>query len=664
MPNKDLTRVKEFNEAYTLYYSVWSPWFIEARKDIRYRLGDPWSWEDKVYLKMQQRDPLVFNKIRRVVKLLTGYQRKNRLAMTVDPVEGADDKTASQFSGLLQFIMSKRQGYEIVSDAFEHGPVMTGLNLVELYLDYSLDPVNGDFRLKRVPYNEIILDPYFTERDLSNCEAILRRKWLAKGKVKAALPAHAKEIDEITPQGRDGKFPDSPPATNFMGDNLYRFDEFYRRTTRPAKLLVDKLTGNFIVWRGDKKRLDAFLQSPDQQTGMNMGQRVQVEDHYINSVDLAIMVEDQVFYDGEELLGIDDYPLVALLGDWVPEYSEQKDKLQGVVRCIRDPMTESNRRRLKGLDIMDSVISSGFKAEEDSVVSPKSLYQTGQNRVIWTRKNMLEKVQELTGGGQVPQGLFAMLEIMDKDIMEIPGVSALLSAPEEQNQQIAAALAKLREGQGLTPQQDLFDNLRVAKKLIGDKLIKGIQVNWQPAKVKRILNQDPAPEFFSRDFGQYDCMPTEGLLTDTQRQRYFLQLLEMKREGAPISWATIIKASPLEIKEEVMKEIAAGEKSQSQAAQMQMASEQITNKLLQAESASRMASAREKLAKIQTDKARAGLDIAKTMSEIQKMDADRLMSLLQLALDIERQGGLGIEAPIAPAGNVVPMRREATMTRR
>jgi hypothetical protein len=664
----DRTLAKEFDEAYRTAISVWSPWLAKAKKDIKFRLGDQWSWQDKAYLANQQRDKLVFNKVKRVVNLITGYQRKNRLAMKVDPVEGSDDKTASQFSGLLQACMTDGNGYQVASDAFEHGPVTTGMNLLELELDYSLDPVNGDMRINRVPYNALLLDPYFTERDLSDCNFILRRKWLSKDDLKAVFGDTAKEIDQMRPQGRDGKFPDSPPATNYQGNNLFRVDEFYRRTTKEAKLLVDKLTGEFKVFGGDKKRLDAFLRSPDEQTGFNMGERVEVQPHYIKTVDLAIMVEDVAFYDGQDLLGIDDYPQVALLGYWVPEYSEMKDKLQGVVRCMRDPQKETNRRRLKVLDIIDSVISTGFKAEEDSVVSPKSLYQTGQNRVVWTRKGMLDRVQQLSGG-EAPASLFKIMEVMDGDIMELAGVEGLLQAPEQQNQQIAASLAKLREAQGLTVLQDLFDNLRLAKKLLGQKMIFAIQKNWAPAKVQRILNQQPSPEFYNRDFGRYDCVPCEGILTDTQRQMYFAQLLLLKQMGAPVSWATLIKASPLEVKEEILGEIQQAEQGQQQAAQMEMASKQVTEKLLQAETASRLAEAHGKTAKIKSDMAHAGLDMAKTMAEIQKMDASRIMSLLQMALELERQGGLGLPAPApAPAPPQLPapggMGRDEILTRR
>lgn len=663
MSQSDRTLVKEFDEAYRTAIRVWSPWLTEAKRDIKFRLGDQWSWRDRAYLAEQQRDPLKFNKVKRVVNLITGYQRKNRLAMKVDPVEGSDDKTASQFSGLLQACMTDGDGYETVSDAFEHGPVTTGFNLVELGLDYSLDPVNGDFKFQRVPYNAILLDPFFTKRGLEDCQYILRRKWLSKDILKSVFADKSKDIEALRPQGPDGKFPDSPIATNYQGDNLCRVDEFYRRTTRKAKLLVDKLTGEFKVWTGDKNRLRAFLQSPDDQTGMAMGERVDVQPHFIRSVDLAILVEDIAFYDGPELLGIDDYPLVALIGYWVPEYSEMKDKLQGVVRCMIDPQKETNRRRLKILDIVDSVISTGFKAEEDSVVSPKSLYQTGQNRVIWTRQGKLDRVTQLTGG-EAPASLFKIMEVMDADVMELAGVEGLLQAPENQNQQIAASLAKLREAQGLTVLQDLFDNLRQAKKQLGQKMIAAIQANWTPTKVKRILNQQPTPEFFNKDFGRYDCVPSEGLLTDTQRQMYFTQLLMLKQMGAPVSWTTLIKASPLEVKEDILGEIQKTDKGQALAAQAELASKQVTDQLLQAETAIRVVGAQEKTAKIKADIAKAGLDVARTMAEIQKMDAGRIMGLLQMALDIERQGGLGLPAPQPAEDPPVPMPPREMITRR
>ena len=379
------------------------------------------------------------------------------------------------------------------------------------------------------------------------------------------------------------------------------------------------------------------------------------------------MVEERTFYDGPDLLGIDDYPMVLLMGYWVPEYRDLKDKLQGVVRCMRDPQKEVNRRRLKVLDIIDSVISSGFQAEEDAVVSRASLYQAGQARVIWAKKGMMDKIKQLEGA-EVPQGLFRILETMDKDVMDLAGVEGLLQAPEMQSQQIAQGLAKLREAQGLTVLQDLFDNLRLAKRLLGNKLIAAIQANYTPAKVKRILNQQPTPEFYNRTFGKYDCAPCEGVLTDTQRQMYFAQLLMLKEMGAPVSWTTLIKASPLEMKDELLAEIQKQEQSQGAMAQTQIMSQQITDKLLQAEAAGRLAGAQEKHAKIQADRARAGLDVAKTMAEIQKMDAERLMSLLGLALQLERQGGLGLpgmQAEASPGpGNVVPLRRGELLTRR
>ena len=277
MPTDDRSLWKEFDQAYQNAITQWSPWLIEANRDLRFRLGGrlQWSKGDLARLKLEDREPMSFNKVKRVVNLITGYQRKNRLALKVDPVEGSDDNTARQFSGLLQFTMGA-DGYQTFSDAFEHGPVTTGLNLVELSLDYALDPLSGDLGFDRVPYNTVLLDPYFSKRDLSDCGYLLRRKWLSKEEVKAAFAERAKEIDSLSPQGGDGKFREAAAASNYRGDNLYRVDEFYRRTTKAAKLLVDKLTGEFRIWTGEKQRMDEFLRSPDPQSGLNFGDRVQV----------------------------------------------------------------------------------------------------------------------------------------------------------------------------------------------------------------------------------------------------------------------------------------------------------------------------------------------------------------------------------------------------
>jgi len=242
----------EFEEAYKQAWAHWGPFLREARKDHRVVMGDQWSASDKRALKLQARNPLVFNKAKRVIRLVEGYQRKHRLALKVDPVEGSDDKTAEQLTGCLMWVLQYSNAYNIFSDAFSGGSLKTGLNLVNIYMDYTEDPVNGDIRFKRIPYNKILLDPNFTERDLSDCTYLLRREYFARETCMGLLPGREPDIKALKSKGRDNKFAYFSPPTDLRGDAYLRYDEFWVQRYKPINTIIDKQTG---AWYQTKKRL-------------------------------------------------------------------------------------------------------------------------------------------------------------------------------------------------------------------------------------------------------------------------------------------------------------------------------------------------------------------------------------------------------------------------
>ena len=76
---------KDRDTAYHEASGHWGQFLAEAKKDLECHLGKQWDASDESYLKGQGREALVFNKVRRVNKLLTGYQRKNRLSLKIEP---------------------------------------------------------------------------------------------------------------------------------------------------------------------------------------------------------------------------------------------------------------------------------------------------------------------------------------------------------------------------------------------------------------------------------------------------------------------------------------------------------------------------------------------------------------------------------------------------
>lgn len=624
----DHTLNKEFEDAYDNSYRNFSVYWQEANRDVEYSIGKQWNSRLEAYLKSQGREALVFNKMHRILKLISGYQRKSRLSLRVDPVEGADEQTAGIFSADLMWHMQYNNGYNIMSDAFELGPLIQGLNLVELCLDYTSDPIDGDIYFKRKPYNRFLLDPNFQERDLRDCDYVICRDNLTKSGVETLLPDGVK-LKDIVSRGLDTKFPYDNPDKDRSGKYLYKYDRFWVRTTTPKKILVDRQTGKMTLWKGNQKRLKEFIDlfgyDPE---------RLTILEKMETDVELRIVVEGQTIWKGSDPFGIRDYPFVMLLGFFTPEAKKMEDRIQGIVRCMRDPQDEVNKRRSKMLDIIDSQISSGWIAREDVVKNKEQLYQSGQGQVIWISEDTALPISEVIQekrAADIPPGLFQLTELFDRDILEIPGANQeLLGMPDHDDVEVAAVLAKLRQASGLTVLQDLFDNYRVSKKILGQKLIKAIQANHSPRKVMAITGKQPTKEFYNRNFGKYDCVPVEGVLTDTQRQHHYAQLFAMKKAGAPIPWSSIIKAWPLEAKDELMVEIQKAEQAQMQQAQQGQMLNQLQIQLNQAMMKANMAKMTEHLAQAEENRAEAAYDRAKTVTEVQGLDLQNLMAAIQI----------------------------------
>ena len=633
MPNDKLS---EFNEIYTQTVAVWGDWLSAADDDVRFYLGDQYTATEKGYLKHKRRNVLVFNKIRRIVKLITGYQRKNRLSFKVDPVEDTDSETASQWSQLIQHVVKHGGGYNVMSEGFEQGALKSGMCLIDPHVDFALDPLSGDILFNRIPYNRYLLDPTFTKRDLSDCNFILRRELFTKDFAKALFPSHASEIEKVVPNNaQDNKYTRAGYVENPYKKNMVRYDEYWKRTFKPMKMLVDRDTGMFVEVERDSQVRELVNRFPN----------LAIIDKYKKDVELTIFVEDIEVYNGPEPFGTNDYRFVPVMGFYDSEYFDIALKLQGIVRCMKDPQRESNKRRSKMLDILDSQLSSGWKAQKDSVINKEALYQTGQGQVIWTNNN--EQVEKIPPA-DVPSGMFQMQQLMDQDVVDIPGAnSELLGSVENEDLEVSALLAKTRQGQGLTILQDLFDNYRYAKELLGKKVMNLIRANYTPEKIQKIINRQPSSAFFNEDTGKYDIVLTEGVLSDSQKQMQFAQLVALKKIGVQIPDAAIIQASNLERKDELSKIV---QGSQQQAQQQQ----QINNQQVQASTESLMAKTQKDLADAQKKK-------SEVVENLAQASLDRVLGI-KAANDIET-GKVESALSVVKTANELATPKEALVRR-
>lgn len=636
--------VKDFGESYERAYQLWNTFYAEAYKDLSYYLGNQWSLEELAYLNNQRRSGFTYNKIRRLINLVQGYQRKNRLATTVSAIEGASEETAEIMSDAMQYVMNYADGYEAISDAFK-GALTTGISFLSPWMDYRTDPINGDIRFHRDDWNAVILDPFFTKKDLSDCSFVARRKFLSRTEIISLLPDKQDTIEMLPWGSRDDKFTYMPYARQWGMQKLLNYTEYWRTRWDTKDVLVDMETGETREWDGDRKRLKLFREQFPQ---------VEVIRKPVKSVELGIIVEGQLLYYGKDPFGLNDYPFVPFMAIWEPSYDLFTWKCQSLVRIVRDPQTELNKRRSKMVDIIDNQLNSGWIAKTNSVSNPTSLYKTGQGQVIFLKPEaQMTDLSRIEAPGIHPS-LFQLEAEFEKDIMEIAGVnSELFGMAENDKIETAGVLSKMRQSAGLVNLQDLFDGLRDSQKLLGRKVLKLMQLNYSPEKIQLITKKKPTDEFYSRSFAKYDVAITEGLLTDTQQQQEFIQYSALKAMGVNITDQELIESSNLHDKKKITDRIAAESQAAAQVQQMQtqmaMQNQAVVTQSLGAKSESDQALAAERLAKIQLDQAlnaeriaraeedkTAGvLNLLKAVKELEGIDVNNLRSKLALLRELE-----------------------------
>lgn len=652
----DSNILKLMDYTYSKYITINQSFWSEADIDSRFKAGDQTLWND-IYgnLPAFRRRQFNFNRIRRIINMITGYQRQHRKSTIVEPVEGSDQKTADQFSKLMFHSDKQANVLHTISDAFE-GAMTTGMNLLSVWMDYRNDPVNGDIMVDNVSYNGYLIDPYFKKMDLSDCNSLWTRKYVSRTQAMQLLPGRADEIKKFQGWGnRDGKFQFMPEAYNYGMQDLLIYDEFWYLDSRRQKLLVDGESGETIEWKGTDDDLEEFLR---------FYPRIIAIDNDIPTVKLAIVLQGTVMYNGPNPLGIDQYPFVPVWGYYEPQIPYFPWRVQGVVRGLRDAQYLYNRRRIIELDILESQINSGFYYKENALVNPKDVFLQGQGRGLAIKSEAsMDDVRKIEPA-QVPPSMIQLSELLGKEIGEVSGVNEELLGSADDDK--AGVLSMLRQGAGLTTLQILFDQLDQSQKILGNLRLKMMQQNWTPGKIRRIINEDPTPEFYNRAFGKYDAVVTEGLNTATQKQMQAKQMLTLLEMGIlqpiPAVLDELLGALSIQNKQEIMNAIGQNQQQQAEQAQEQqqvqlevlkaqiqdLKSRAMANEGLGYERASRIeenrALAIERISEAQKDRDMGALDRIKAVKELTDIDLNQLQKALEIIAKIqEQQAGEGRE---------------------
>jgi len=667
----------EFQTNYRYAHDYWLPFVKDAQVYTLAASGYTWSDQERKELIKQGREPIEYNIIRRPLQFFSGYLRDNINEIIYGPVEGSDQKTADQFTKLGYYIWDKGNGFPTFLDSCDEG-FKSGISLCGLHMDYSKDFINGDLAFHKRTYNSFYLDPTFENINLSDCAFAITRDLIDKQYAKQLLPfVDPQIIEDLQNSYKDDKFLQyHPQFTTFSRNrNLIAYDQYYRRYTQSRQFLCDMKTSFYRditdLDKEEKDKLKMGLRRLDEMRrdadilDIPYDQIPQVEIKNVDRgfVELNILLNGTRVYCGEDKTGINQtYPFVPNICYFEPSIWMPSQRIQGLSSVNWSLQRQFNKRHMKITDMMDSTISTGFKYLIGSVPDPQDMQQSGQNKLIGVDPENapqgLDSVQELRGGGANPD-LMAYQEILDRLSLTLANVNeSSMGIDEKGNTQVSGRLAQVRIAQGLRGNRKIIDNVETAQQILGGLVLIGIQKNYSPGKVERILGEKPTDQFYEGEFEQYDAVIKEGVRSKSQKDAYYYELVSLKKDGiVNVPEAEIVRALQMsgvsDLQEAIEKQdegLAKQAEMASQAVKLEMEklnSEKEANLGLAQERRSRVISnlslKDERESEAQQNIAQAALDRARAITEIAKMNEDRILQVLNFVNGLEDQEALGRE---------------------
>lgn len=629
--------VAEADSRYQQNLSAWQLFFWEQLIDRKVYLGDQRYLNSYTGLNYEHQK-WIFNVCQPVVNMVCGRQRQHRKATQMLPVHGSSNATASQGTKVLQSAYYFDDTYNKISQCFKEAAGITGLSLLHSWIDYRRDPICGDLRTECFTADMIMMDAFWRELDLSDCQFIRTRKYLHKEQVKQLLPGREKEIDGLNDQAYfDTKFTFMPQQYNIRRKGFLAYDEYWYLTERLGTFIVDPDTYESIEVDFDEEDIrNLRLKFP----------HVVVTKEKVPTVHLAIIVNNTCFYNGPNPLGVDFYPFTPFVGYHDTANNNYAFRYQGLIRNIRDPQYLYNYRKQLEMDLLAAQFS-GVNVEEDALISDDDAFKVGPGKVRFFKKGRMQAIQDIPGANINPAN-FEVTRLLREDIQSNAGVTPELLGQAENSD--VGITEQLRQGAALTTLQELFDNLDLSQRNAGRLHWALIQKNYTLGKVRRMIEEEPTNEFRDKSFQKYDAVVTNAPLTATTKQLSFMQKYQLWKDGLPIPVEQLLSDLTIQDKDQLIEAIQQQqqkqEEQQRQMAELQMQNQAIVNESLKSKAYSDRSLGNEREAKLRLEQvqidtansrahhenAAAIYNAAKAAKEIESMGLDdfvRIFGLIQ-----------------------------------
>lgn len=445
--------------------------------------------------------------------IVGSYIKQNKVPIFL--TEDLDTATVDQYNALYTKLNNKLHYEYTLNKAFE-ASLAYGESFLQVFPDET--HLDGRPALRLITYDRILHDDLWIKDDMSDCSWFILSETITKNAAKIRYP---KFKDVIGYTNRD-KFNilDFNTAVNVAqrDDNTVEVIYAWFKVTYMRKYLYNKNTGESYYTTFDESLIDDVAK----ETGLVIKRKLATKWKIGTLVgNIPISYEDNPLFD--------EIPLIPVIFKRRQEIADDKPKSTGLGQRCYD-MVKMFSRHIVGIhDKLDHPLSDYAVINRNAVVNPDDIKDNSKrHKTFYTDNTEIaakDAVFRYESQG-VPPANAQMIEVDINVLTKVTGASEELlgTAP---SQRASSITSMMREESALQSYSQLFQNWDNTLRLTGKKIIKFVQYNWDVARVKKEIKQEPTQQFYDKTYLEFDVTLSKGERTDSERNRTLQQLVEL-----------------------------------------------------------------------------------------------------------------------------------------
>ena len=503
-------------------------WQSMAREDFAFRDGHQWTSEERRILEEELRPILTMNLTKSSVDLVMGMNEDTKVQFRCSPAEPTDGFLAEVLNDIIDWAAEKWD-FEMEEDGALESATISGRGFVGI--DFMPDPERfGEVMLQEIniPVHEIHFDPAARRHKLEDASYIVWDRWLTRHDFQMRWPKVSnKALDELINNAGSlqnisglGTGDEAQHMFESLADSEYLDDNDY---TKPLDFEWFDRSNNMVrvchmeYWEMYKRyfvynpEAGVFEEAPEKPTK-------EVRDKFLEEFEEEMVVEEMtdkkvkwLIFSGDRVLFDDDSPLPYKGFSIVPVFafrdmSQRTANHFGIVRLMKDPQKEVNKRWSQALNMLNQQVQTGIYAEMDAFVDKRdaeaSLKEPGS--ITWVNPGAITggKIKERTVPA-MPNAPMQMEQFSQDIIKKITGINPDLLG-QDSGRQEPGVVVRMRQQQGIMLLKPLFRNFNQSRKELFKRQLAIVMEYMPDEQILRILGQN---ERYKID--------ENGMITDT-----------------------------------------------------------------------------------------------------------------------------------------------------